>query len=479
MTKRLFFWVLIAKLCVFTAILFSTIGLMPDEAQYWTWSKALSYGYYSKPAGIAWQIAFGTLFFGDTVLGVKLGALLLSFALSFAIFFLAKGCGATDKSAFFSAVAFSFCPLGFFSGFFATTDCGFILFWAIACTLFIKQKCHTSIALALLIALGAQWKWPIYSLWLIFFYIRPTKKTLMHFAFSLIGLVPSLVWNIEHDFATFKHVAASVNVIYAPLAEAKSNPLDFIAAQFALVSPILFVLLLVSFVWSFKNYTKASDPMRFCVVTSLAFFLAILGMSFFKKVQGNWAVAAYPTAFALFALFLDSFDQKRRYTHAAIALSVVLITIVLSFPRLNVPLSYNPFKEGLGWDRLSEVLLARGYDPERDYLFSGRYQITSIASFYGPEQKRAYFLNIHNLRKNQFSYWPGMQECCIGKNGYFVEAVMNKDPASESKRFKELLSPYFASVTIEPPASLYGTKSAIVLRCEGYTGKQTLVQNKY
>jgi 4-amino-4-deoxy-L-arabinose transferase-like glycosyltransferase len=53
---------------------------MPDEAQYWTWSLFPDIGYYSKPPGIAWQIAAGTVLFGHTALGVRFLALLLPIA---------------------------------------------------------------------------------------------------------------------------------------------------------------------------------------------------------------------------------------------------------------------------------------------------------------------------------------------------------------------------------------------------------------
>ncbi|MET0689113.1 MAG: hypothetical protein ABWY38_07955, partial [Methyloceanibacter sp.] len=35
----------------------STTDLVLDEAQYWTWSRALDFGYFSKPPMIAWSFA--------------------------------------------------------------------------------------------------------------------------------------------------------------------------------------------------------------------------------------------------------------------------------------------------------------------------------------------------------------------------------------------------------------------------------------
>ena len=38
------------------AIHAATTDLVLDEAQYWTWSRALDFGYFSKPPMIAWVI---------------------------------------------------------------------------------------------------------------------------------------------------------------------------------------------------------------------------------------------------------------------------------------------------------------------------------------------------------------------------------------------------------------------------------------
>ena len=71
MILRLTLWLLVIKAMTCAAFIYSGIGLMPEEAQYWTWSQDLSYGYYSKPAGIAYEIAFGTL--SSMAVGLFLG----------------------------------------------------------------------------------------------------------------------------------------------------------------------------------------------------------------------------------------------------------------------------------------------------------------------------------------------------------------------------------------------------------------------
>ncbi len=59
------------------AIAASGLDLYVDEAQYWTWSQALAWGYFSKPPMIAAVIAATTSVCGDGELCVKSGALLL------------------------------------------------------------------------------------------------------------------------------------------------------------------------------------------------------------------------------------------------------------------------------------------------------------------------------------------------------------------------------------------------------------------
>src|SRR5438876_80491 len=80
------------------------IGLGPDEAQYWTWSQILDWGYYSKPPGIAWQIKFGTSFFGNTELGVRFVSVVISSLQSLAVYFLAQKAHARVSTAFWAAI---------------------------------------------------------------------------------------------------------------------------------------------------------------------------------------------------------------------------------------------------------------------------------------------------------------------------------------------------------------------------------------
>ncbi len=465
--RKLIFWIALSKILIIIACLFSGVGLMPDEAQYWTWSKELSYGYYSKPCGIAWQIASGCCLFGDTEFGVRFAGIVLSFFLSCGLFLLALRSGLDERQAFWSSIAFSFCPLGFLSGFLATTDCGYVLAWTVACYFFMQGR---FLHLGICIAIGALWKWPIYAVWIpvLLFHRRLSKQLLQGLGISLLGLVPTLLWNMQHDFSTFQHVAASMNLLAPASEERGSNPLDFIGAQIALVSPVLFMLLVYSFIRS----EKKSWQLQFCFWTTLLFLLVVFGISCVKKVQGNWAVAAYPTAFVLLGLL-----NSKRWLIGGISVSLVLLTGLFVFPGIR----QNPLRQGLGWRHIVPLLLSVGYKPSEQFLFSDRYQWTSIVSFYGPEQKRAFFLNVKQLRKNQFDYWPSMKECCVGKDGWYVSFVDDKEKAVWATRnAKTTLSAYFRRVVQMAPQQLAGTsKFMVLLKCQGYKGALPPASTKY
>lgn len=456
---------------------------MPDEAQYWAWSKDLSYGYYSKPCGIAWQIAFGCYLFGDTEFGVRFGGELLSIFLSLGIYRLAINCGLDESKAFLSAIAFSLCPLGLFSGFFATTDCAYVLFWTLTSAIFVKDLTQgrpiSYVSIGFLIALGTLWKWPLYAVWIpiLIFGFRP--QVFLGMAISLLGLIPSLIWNYHYDFPTFHHVMASINPVHPSTEETVRNPLAFIGAQIALVSPILFVLL----VWQFATFKKTERAYRFCWWTTALFLSVMLILSCFKKVQGNWAVAAYPTAFVI--LVCGSLSKSfMRWFWGGISLSVLLVAFLFCFPKVKI----NPLKQGLGWENIENQLLAVGYNAETEFLFSDRYQWTSILSFYGPEKKRAFFFNLHDLRKNQFCYWPSMQESCVGKSGWFVAFIDGKDVAERAiwatQNIKTKLKDYFEKVTAVLPVSLVEVggvpmKMIILVHCSEYNGKAPMTSRKY
>lgn len=479
-------------------LLFGGIGLGPDEAQYWTWSKMLDWGYYSKPPGIAWQIKAGTLLFGDTELGVRFFSLILGTLLSLATYLLAEKCYVQRHTAVLAAVGISLTPLGIFGSFFAITDVGLVLFWTLACVVIAsslsEMKTPNYYLLGLIILCGALFKWPIYLFWvlvIVFMFLYPvlqSPKILVGILISLLGLLPSVYWNFKHNWATFRHVSATV--VGREDTSFGGNFLEFLGAQAALVSPLIFLILIFSFGFLFfKERKKVHPPLFFCGASALLVLVAFLALSVFKKVQGNWAAFVYPSSFVfLFWVMCESVRKGCIWLKIGIMLSVILTVFVLAIPTIQrngiasqyaIPFKWNPFKHNLGWENLGSTLENVDFDPSKDFLFSDKYQMASELSFYGPQQKRAYFLNLHGIRNNQFRYWPTMAEEQIGKNGFFVLAEntphLEKNLLELMLFYQEKLQKYFKKVELLGISSLFNSygvmaKGALIYKCTDYNG---------
>lgn len=484
-------------------ILKGSIGLAPDEAQYWSWSQELDWGYYSKPPGIAWQIWLGTLFFGNTELGVRSTAVAIGFLISVAVFFLARYCRLQPQTCFWAGLILALSPLGILSSFLAITDGGMILFWTATCAYLVKdldeEKTPNYRAIGILILFGALFKWPIFILWLFilafaWFYPKMASKDIFTgMVISSVGLVPSLVWNFSHDWVTFRHVYWTIvgnnkqEVGTTPLAE--GNFWEFLGAQAILLSPIFFLLLLASFGFLIRKRKELRPSLLFCGWTSFAIVAFYCFLALFKKMQGNWCVFAYPTGIVFLAWYAcEKLSWGKIALFGGIALSLLIVVSAFSipyiqshnlFPNSQIPYSLNSFRHNLGWHQLEKELQTVGYDPNKDFLFGDKYQMTSILSFYSPGQKRAYFLNLNSIRKNQFSFWPSMAEEQKGKDGYFVLAEntphLEKNFPLKIKKYEEILKNYFDSVTflgIKPLAFTYNrmTKGALIFKCVNYHG---------
>lgn len=454
------------------------IGLGPDEAQYWTWSQALDWGYYSKPPAIAWTIALGTSLFGNNEFGVRFGALVIGFILPILVYLLALQCRLSERAAFWAGICMAFTPIGLAASFFATTDGGMVLFWLLACIVMVKalrdEESPNYLLLGSIIALGALFKWPMYLFWLtLLFYPRLwNKKIFAGLVISLLGLFPSLIWNINHNWVTFRHVAATVkggNEIYG-------NSLEFLGAQAGLLSPILFVLLIAAYF----SRKKMSSPIAFCALTCAGVIAVLSFASLFQKIQGNWGIFAYPTSL----VFLCWAFEGSRWLKAGLIVSIFLCSAMIALPYLQsqgfaIPYKLNPFRHNMGWKELTLELQKAGYNPQQDFLFGDKYQTSSLLSFYGEKQKRAYFFNLHGIRQNQFSYWPGMSEEQVNQTGYFI--VTENSPHLEKKHEDwvqstiQNLSPYFTAVDYLGMKSLFTVdgqtvKGTFIFKCTNYNG---------
>jgi len=491
--------VLAIKSCIIILfILFAGLRLGPDEAQYWTWSKALDLGYYSKPPGIAWQIGLGTLIFGNTESGIRIVSVLIAFAQAFAIYHLALACQLRSHTAFWSGIIMAFCPVGIFGSIFAITDGGLLLFWTVACILLVHGLKRFSfpnpIWIGLCIAAGALFKWSIYIFWIYAFLLYSLsfpfqnwyKKFFLGASLSLLGLLPSIYWNWSHDWATFRHVGSTLNGGHGPN---EGNFFEFIGSQALLLSPIFFGLLLCAYKYALKTFKNLDLSLVFCLLFSCVTLCLFSFLSLFQKLQGNWILFAYPTGIVLIGWYCCEVNMYAlKWLKGGSVFSIALSSMILCWPSFTINYRKSPFKHNLGWYELNQSLQMHGYDPDTHFLVSDKYQTTSILSFYSEGQKRAYFLNLEGNRKNQFSYWPDLQSQEKKKSGFFIwienTPHLAKNWKERRQHYLNELQKYFEEVEPFPLIPLITeneqiVKGALFFKCRNCKNKRPDDSLKY
>lgn len=122
-------------------------GLHVDEAQYWQWSRALDWGYYSKPPVIAVLLAAATAVFGDGVLAVKSVALILYPTTALVLGLLAARLvrdaqpdADAGRAGLMAATLFMASPMAALLGLATTTDAPLLLCWSLASLLLWRAR---------------------------------------------------------------------------------------------------------------------------------------------------------------------------------------------------------------------------------------------------------------------------------------------------------------------------------------------------
>ena len=133
-------------LCLFFVILklisisTTNLNLYGDEAQYWLWSKQLSFGYYSKPPLLSWLIRLITNIFGDSFFVLKSIPIFLYCITSYFIFIFAKKLFNDLTLATYCALTFFLLPSVSLSSFLLSTDILLVLLWTGALIQVLKIK---------------------------------------------------------------------------------------------------------------------------------------------------------------------------------------------------------------------------------------------------------------------------------------------------------------------------------------------------
>lgn len=360
----------------------SFINLGPDEAQYWSWSTDLDFGYFSKPPMIAWLIASTTRLFGHSEAVIRLSSPLLHAATSMVIFATAKRFY-DDRTALWAAVVYATVPAIAFSSALITTDVPLLFFWSIALLNFHKlletKATDHAIYTGLAIGAGFMSKYAmIYFPLCAFVFVAITarhrwiflsKQSAIIIGVAILCVLPNVYWNFQWGFPTFTHTAANAN--WQGDMYNFDKMLEFIGGQLGVFGPVLFILLIIGFVQVIR--TRASNENLSNDTFLLCFCLPILAVaitqSFLSRANANWGVTAYVAG----TIFVTAWTLRQNWR--AILLGSTLfhvafagfLYLLISVPGLiEATGRSNEFKRVREWDtmgaRILEVAASAPYE---------------------------------------------------------------------------------------------------------------------
>jgi 4-amino-4-deoxy-L-arabinose transferase-like glycosyltransferase len=413
-------------------VVFYNTDLFSEEAQYWLWSKNLSYSYYSKPPLIAFVNLLSTSVLGNTEIGVRINAIIIGFILPILVYRFAYTLFNNHHIAFTSAFILLAMPFYHYVSLFFTTDSLVTLFWLLTMMYFYaaseKNKLNDWIWAGIFLGLAIMSKYtallfyPVAFLYVLFFkkYLFKNKGLYVFAAVSVILCIPILFWTITYESVNLKHVFTLMSGPKQTLSVYQGilNILEYIGGQILILSPLLLLpacifVLRKKGLGILKPYSLQIRYLFFPLLFVWLFFLPIA----YKKIGANWLSFAYATAPIPLGYLYGKFFRFR-YLNICMGVTLVLVVFMLnpvlfdSFGMSNVYSAKNDaMRRMYGWKGLGEKVsgLIKDSTDTNVFIVSNNYHIASQLAFYTVNNPQTYCINT-GRRMNQFDLWPGLEQ---------------------------------------------------------------------
>jgi 4-amino-4-deoxy-L-arabinose transferase-like glycosyltransferase len=374
-------------------------GLHVDEAQYWAWSQALDWGYYSKPPMIAAIIALSTWLLGDGLLGVKALAMLCYPLTAWVLYRWVVELVAdvandprarAERAGWLAALLFIASPVAGLLGLAATTDAPLLLMWSLASRSLWRAwrdgRRNDWLMLGLWGGLGLMSKYTMaaFAVSALGFLLtvprrRPEGLGLprglsLAALVAFVCIVPNLAWNAAHGWPTLRHTAEiTVGAQSEPLLQTLGG---YLGGLLLLVGPVVVPWMLL---WAWRASRVSAPeteprpddgrPTRREAAWAAAWLtgpLAGIGaaQAFHAQAELNWAAPVLIGTILGVVLWLRPERAARRLggwyaalaAQAALIAAVTLATDVAHWVHRPLPRQMDVWARMRGWDHAFELL---------------------------------------------------------------------------------------------------------------------------
>ena len=275
------------------------LPLSADEAYYWLWSRHLAGGYFDHPPAIAYVIRAGTVLFGDTAFGVRVGGIVLCFGAGWFVWRAGALLLRDERAGGLGCLLFNLTLMVAVETMAATPDAPSIaaaaaFVWALA-KLADTADGRWWLAAGLAAGFGLLAKYTALFLGagaLVWMVASPPMRRWLLSPWPYLGgvvalglFVPNLMWNAAHGWASFAFQFGRV--------EGHGFTLRFLAeflgAQLILATPFILVL-------GVAGLAAAPRGDRRALLGALIWPAVIYFVwhSLHDRVQGNWPCFLYP-----------------------------------------------------------------------------------------------------------------------------------------------------------------------------------------
>jgi 4-amino-4-deoxy-L-arabinose transferase-like glycosyltransferase len=398
------------------------LPLLPDEAYYLQWSHHLDASYFSKGPAVAYTIWAGRHLFGETNLGVRFFAIALSAGTAWQLFLLARR-WFDETTALLAVLLAGMIPLYAVGAVVMTIDPLSAFFWIWAANLFSAalegDRWSAWILTGFAVGCGFLAKY-LNALELVafaaFLALTPARRMLflrprfwVMLMTALVCTLPVLWWNQHHGWITAGSLKTRGH-LNGPFEFHPADFADFLGAQAAVISPLLFISLLAA-AWRAFSPAAQDDRTREGTRLLLVLFLSVFGfyavLALHMRNEPNWPAVSYLSMAVLLAAWWRGLSPGSAWQKFAfVALGVAwLETVVLHNPQfLHLPARQDPIGRTVGWSEIAAHLDQLRREQHAEVLIADAYKEAAIFSFYLPEHP------LYTLRSdppaNQYDLWP-------------------------------------------------------------------------
>ncbi|MCX8004694.1 MAG: glycosyltransferase family 39 protein [Burkholderiaceae bacterium] len=372
------------------------VELYFDEAQYYAWSLAPDFGYFSKPPLVAWTIAAARAVCGDGEACIRAPAFIAFAVATLAVYALGRRLF-DERTALWAALLLLLAPITSLLSWFITTDSLLIAAWALALYAFARAlqggglRWWLACGLAGGIGLLAKYTMGIFAVSAAGFLLgSPRHRPLLATPGPWLGaavaaalFAPNVWWNVQHDFATVGHTAHISQLGVAGVSVLRG--LRFLAEQLAVFGPLSFVAFALA-LWAGRHGDWRQSLLAWF---ALPFLLLITAQAFAARAHANWAAPTYVAASLLAAHWLRS-RATPRLLIAALAVNVLIMFAVYHYRPLaaaagiSLPARLDPLQQLTGWAPLGRHVAAQLQQQRARLLVEDRRLMSWMIYYAGP-----------------------------------------------------------------------------------------------